>query len=177
MPRGRIVRRSFSGVRRSPGRLTEWFGLTFLSAEVALPANSFIIDSTFDADELAKRPFTITRVVGELAVLSDQNVAVEVPFGALGMIVVSEKAAATGATAVPDPVTNVDSDQWFMYMQWAAEGSASTNVGRPLQRYPFDSRAQRRVQDGENLAVVIANASAVDGAQYVLNFRMLVKLS
>ena len=172
--RGQVVRRSFS---RSPGRLTEWFGKVFVSDGVTLPASTFVIDSSLDATEKAKRPFTITRTVGLISVQSDQNVAVEIPFGALGMRVVSDKALATGATAVPDPVTQVSDDAWFLYQAFAAEGSASTNVGRPIMQYQFDSRAQRKVEDGEDLVIVVANASAADGLIYVLNFRVLVKLS
>ena len=171
-----VVRRSFGG-RSSPGRLTEWFAATFSTAGIALAANSFVINNTFGAAALAKRPFTITRTVGELVVLSDQNAAVELPFGAVGFQVTSEKAVVTGATAVQDPVTEAAADAWFGYQSFAAEGTLSSNAGRPIQRYPFDFRAQRKVEDGMDLAVVVANASAADGLLFLLNFRMLVKLS
>ena len=177
MPRNRVVRRSGGFTRRSPGRLTEWLARQFSTDGTVLPASSFFIDSSFGAPILAKRPFTITRVVGLLSVQSDQNVAVELPFGALGFAVVSEKASTTGVTAVPDPVTEGSSDLWHVYQSFAAEGSASTNVGRPLMQFPFDSRAQRKVQDGEDCVAVIANASAADGLIYTLNYRMLLKLS
>ena len=176
MARSRVMRRS-SGFRRSPGRLTEWFGAPFTTQPVPLANSTFLLDSSLGATGLAKRPFTITRTIGLLSILSDQNAAVEVPFGAMGFQVVSEKAVATGVTAVPDPVTEVDDDAWFVYQAWCAEGTASTNAGRPIQQFPFDSRAQRKVEDGQNLAVVVANANNNSGAQYVLNYRILVKLS
>ena len=169
-----MTRRSFS---RSPGRLTEWTGRQFSSAEVALAASTFVIDSLFGAPVLAKRPFTITRVVGLLSVRSDQAAALEFPFGALGFAVVSEKAATLGATAVPDPVTEVESDLWHVYQSFSAGGEASTNAGFPVSHFPIDSRAQRKVQDGENCVAVVANASAADALTYVLNYRMLLKLS
>ena len=176
MPRNRqMVRRSFN---RSPGRLTEWFGVSpFQTVETPLGASTGLIALVMVAAELAKRPFTITRTVGLLTVQSDQNAAVEFPFGAFGALVVSDKAIATGFTAVPDPVTESESDAWFLYQSWSCEGSASTNVGRPVQQFAFDSRAQRKVQDGEQFAFVIANSSAADGVNFFLNMRMLVKLS
>ena len=160
---------------RSPGRLTEWFGSTFLTDFSLLAANSFLITHVFSAAELAKRPFTITRTIGSLWVASDQQAANEFPFGALGMMVVSDKAVATGATAVPDPVSQSASDEWFQYRSFAAHGSSVH--GEPFVEIPFDSKAQRRVQDGEDFVSVISNASATDGLLFILNFRMLVKLS
>ena len=174
MPRNRVARRSF---QRSPGRLTEWFSFAFASAATALPASTGIILTSLSAAGLAKRPFTVTRTVGTLWVMSDQNVAVEFPSGAVGRIVVSEKASTTGFTAVPDPVTEAPSDLWHMYRDWAVEGSASTNVGRPLVRIDFDSRAQRKVADGDDLLTVIANASAAQGVLFYYRARTLVKLS
>ena len=171
-----VVRRSFGG-RRSPGRLTEWFGKAFASDTIALPAASFVIDSSLTATGVAKIPFTITRTIGLLSVMSDQNAAVEVPFGAFGMRVVSAKALATGPTAVPDPVTEVTDDGWYVYQPFSCEGTLSSNAGRPIMQFPFDSRAQRKVEDGDQVVAMMANASAADGLLYVLNLRFLVKLS
>ena len=177
MARRSMVRRSSSFGRRSPGRLTEWLGDTFATAESSLAASSFIVLSSLAPAGAAKRPFTITRTVGSLFVASDQNAAVEFPAGAVGGLVVSDKAVALGATAIPDPVTQVTSDQWFMYENWAIDGSASTNVGRRVQRIDFDSRAQRKVVDGEDFVFVLANASAADGINFWFMVRTLVKLS
>ena len=173
----RIIRRSAGFGRRSPGRLTEWGAEAFTTGEEVLAASSFSILSSLAAAGLAKRPFTITRTIGLLAIRSDQAAALEMPFGALGAMVVSEKAANTGATAIPDPVTEASSDEWYMYLEWAAGGEASTNAGFPLALYHFDSRAQRKVQDGEDFVFVIANANANDGAQFFFNARTLIKLS
>ena len=176
MARNRVVRRSFGGARRSSGRLTEWFADPFGIDSVLLPAATFVIHSSLTAAGLAKRPFTITRTVGIMVIYSDQAGVVEHPFGAVGGMVVSAKAVATGATAVPDPVTEASSDEWFLYQSFA--GPQTTNIagGGPVV-YQFDSRAQRKVQDGEDFVMVVANASAVDGLRYNLQTRFLVKLS
>ncbi len=176
MARNRVVRRSGGGFRRSPGRLTEWFGVPFTVVETALPQASFIIFTSLTAAGLAKRPFTIIRTVGLLTIGNDQAAAFEFPSGALGGIVVSEKAVATGATAIPDPVTEVNSDEWFLYVPWAVSSDANGG-GRPTRDFAFDSRAQRKVEDGEDIAFVVANAHNADAALFQLNMRVLVKLS
>ncbi len=172
----RIVRRSSGNFRRSPGRLTEWFGRPFSDDATTLPLASFVVDSSLDASGLAKRPFTVTRMVGSITIYSDQAGAVEHPLGAVGALVASDKAVTTGATAIPDPVTNVGSDLWFMYMAFAGPQSTAIDGPGPLV-WSFDSRAQRKVQEGDDLAIVVANANAVDGLRYTLNYRILVKLS
>jgi len=169
-------RGSFVSRGKGPGRLTEWFGTTLPTIFDTLPGATFIVAGTMSVPELAKRPFTVTRTVGSLFVLSDQVAALERPFGALGFIVVSSKAVATGATAIPDPVTEASSDEWFQFLPWAVTGGPVD--GRRVQEFKFDSRAQRKVADGEEFVAVIANgALAAIGAEFLLNTRILVKLS
>ena len=175
MARNRVVRRSGGFGRRSPGRLTEWLVDPFTIGEIALAASTFQVISSLSVLGLAKRPFTITRVVGELRVRSDQIVARESANGALGGMVVSDKAVATGATAIPDPVTEGSSDEWFLYASWVVVQTGTNAMdGSDLLR--FDSRGQRKVQDGEDFVFVIANA-AILGAAFTFNVRTLVKLS
>ena len=173
MARNRVARRSF---QRSPGRLTEWFGDPFVTGEVALAASTFVVISSLTAAGLAKRPFTITRTVGTLWVRSDQIAAIESFSGAVGGMVISLKASTTGATAIPDPVTEVSSDEWFMYQGFSA-GSRATSAYDDTVEYKFDSRAQRKVQDGEDFVFVLANASAAGGLLFNFTVRTLVKLS
>ncbi len=168
-----IVRRSFSG-RRSPGRLTEWFGSADISAATALAAATFNFSQSLTATELAKRPFTVTRTIGSIWVASDQNAQFEDAFGAIGFIVVSDKAVATGVTALPDPITQESSDEWFVYRAFKA-GIQGTL--QEFTEHQFDSRAQRKVGDGEDIAVMVANAHSAHALDFILKFRLLVKLS
>ncbi len=177
MARGRVVRRSTGFSRRSPGRLTEWLRSAVATDSVALSANSVILDSSLTTAEKAKRPFTITRLVGSLWVQSDQAVAVEVPFGAWGLIVVMETAVTAGVASLPLPYSQAENDGWFAHQFFAAEGAASTNVGQHLERFEFDFRSQRKVEEGMDIAVVVQNGSATDDMRYVSSFRMLIKLS
>ncbi len=169
----RVGRRSLA-FRGGRGRLTEWMGRS-LSQATSLGASAFIIDSSLSALELAKRPFTITRLVGSLYVASDQSAAFEFPFGAFGGIVVSDKALALGATAVPDPITQTSSDEWFMIRSFGLSGNPEE--GRVVHEFMFDSKAQRKVQDGDDVAFVMSNGSSAAGVSFVARFRMLVKLS
>ena len=175
MARNRMARRSF-GFRSGPRRLTEWGARDFATDAIALAANTFVLDSVGNAAFLAALPLTIVRSVGLLSVSSDQNAAVETVIGSMGMLIASEKAVGLGAASLQDPVTDASSDSWFQYQAFAADGSASTNVGRRMYHFPFDSRAQRKVEEGSQLAILVANASATAGLEYVLNFRFLVKL-
>ncbi len=173
MARRMGARRAF--LPRSPARLTEWFGSADITAMTALPAASFVFDQSLTTAEKAKRPFTITRVVGVVFAQSDQVGAQEDPFGAVGFMVVSEKASTLGATALPDPITEESSDEWFAYQYWGTNGGPI--AGQPMAAFPFDSRGQRKVGDGEDVVIMVANANAAHGAQFRVKFRMLVKLS
>ncbi len=65
-----------------------------------------------------------------------------------------------------------------MYQTFGVEGSTSTNVGRPVQRIDFDSRAQRKVEDGDDFVFVLSNAGiAAQGIDFWFMVRTLVKLS
>ena len=81
--------------RVGPRRKTRWAsddiptGLTTLAAATAVLDQSISIGTAFGSD-----PVTIVRTRGNLWVQSDQTANSETPFGALGMIIVSDQAAA-----------------------------------------------------------------------------------
>jgi len=168
-------RSNFRRIHQSSRRKTEWFASGDISAASVLPFASFTLDQSLAAGGLAKRPFTVTRTIGSIWVSSDQVAGEEQPFGALGFQVVSGKAVATGVTALPDPITEEESDNWFVYKAFASSGGPIE--GQPMREFAFDSKAQRIVEDGNNIAVMVSNAHASAGLRYILKFRMLVKLS
>ncbi len=169
----RIIRSRFPS--RGKRRETEWFASADAVALTTLAAATFTLDQSLTAAELAKRPFTVVRTVGSIWVKSDQKAANESPFGAMGFLVASEKAVALGVTALPDPITQEASDSWFVYQQVAASGGPEE--GRPFDRYDFNSKAMRKVQDGEDIAVMVTNASSTLGLQFVIKFRLLIKVA
>ncbi len=160
-------------------RETLWFGGSF-AATVSSGVGGTIITS-LNAAALNLRPFTIVRTRAEVLVKSDQEIASELQFGAYSECVVSDQAVAIGVTAVPTPVTDSTSDLFHVYQALlnayefqTAIGSA--NVGT---RYEVDSKAMRKVEEGQDLIAVVENSAAASAGagMRVLTFsRTLIKL-
>jgi len=60
----------------------------------------------------------------------------------------------------------------FMIWQWRFNTSGAAAPGV----WGFDSRAMRKVEDGQDIVSVAENASGSAGLTYVAKYRMLVKL-
>ncbi len=165
-------------LRQGQRRQTEWLASAIVTDVQTLPALNIILDQLLTTAELAKRPFTVVRTRGTLTVWSDQAAAFETPFGGMGFMVVSEKAAALGVTAVPTPVLNQKDDGFFVYESFQAS-AGNTVVGQSdgRQVMQFDSKAQRKVEEGENIVVTLENSSAADGLFYIVQFRLLIKVA
>ncbi len=177
-----MVRRRFGSVvpalRQGQRRQTEWLASAVVTDVTTLLPLNIILDQLLTTAELAKRPFTVVRTRGLLTVWSDQAAAFETAFGAMGFMVVSEKAAALGVTAVPTPVLNQKDDGFFVYEPFQAS-AGNTVVGQSdgRQMISFDSKAQRKVEEGQNIVITLENSSAADGLFYLLQFRMLIKVA
>ncbi len=142
-------------------------------------ASTAALISTLNAAALALRPFTLVRTRGELWVRSDQTATSEDYAASLGMCVVSDQAAAIGVTAVPTPETDRGSDLFFLYesgQQAFTRFDATGTLGAEGLVKSFDSKAMRKVNIDQDIAVVIETASISLGAQVMVSFRMLVKL-
>ena len=164
------------GLRRGPRRQTEWLALAAPTASTALAASSKIQFATQSAAEITKLPFTIVRTIGFVNI-EQQSLVDSTQSGAFGITIVSDRAQAVGITALPDPVTEFDADYWFLYIPWSttlvedATGLSST----PFHTV-FDSKAQRKVEEGDRIAGIMANASAAQAIEFQISFRMLIKL-
>jgi len=174
-----MANRRFNTGRRfaqGPRRQTEWLGLG-LAQPSALGTSAKLLVGSLDATEKDKLPFTITRTIGQIMVRSDQFAASEDPFGALGATVVTDRAVTVGITALPDPITEVNADYWFLFQNWHASAliGAGGGVGG-VYVINFDSRAQRKVEEGEDIVFILANGSTTAGMSFHLSFRMLIKL-
>jgi len=109
---------------------------------------------------------------------SDQTAATESPFGALGMMVVNDTAAALGITGIPGPTADTDAP-WFVWEPLQTRIAFGTAVGfdEPAGYIAtVDSKAMRKVGPNEDVVVVGGNAHATFGAGLQLEGRMLVKL-
>jgi len=165
--------------RRSGGarRATEWFASADVTVVTQVAANTKILDQSLTVAELAKLPFTVVRTRGMFLIQTDQIAADEEQLLGLGFGVFSDTAVAAGVGSLPDPISNESDDLWFVHQfgiasAWA--GNANGNA-RGLV-YHFDSKAMRKVEEGSDIAVVIANGSSVFGFEFWLKFRLLVKL-
>jgi len=171
---GRRSGRIFRGGRSV--RETAWVNIATTSTGLA--PSTGVLFSGFSAAALGLRPFTIVRVRGWLSLSSDQSIAVETYAGSLGMAVVSDQAFAIGVTAVPTPQTDKDSDLWFVYEELAGTIIAvtSTGIDGGTVSKAFDSRAMRKVEDGQDVAIVVEGAAGFSGSTLNKGGRMLIKL-
>ena len=182
-----MARRVFVGRgtgRRLPSSLrrkTLWISSADITAPIPLVGAASVLDQFLSEAFVATTgPFTIVRTVGSISVASDQEIADENVLLGLGACVVSEQARAVGVTAVPTPITDEGSELFFLYetVVQSVRFSDATGVHAPwfVTKY-FDSRAQRKVEsEGEAVIWTLENAFGF-GCEYILKFRMLVKLS
>ncbi len=95
------------------------------------------------------------------------------------MAVVSDQALAIGVTAVPNPDADRHSDLWFVFEELMGEfafitGTGFDPVGGIMKEY--DSRAMRKVEDGEDVSIVVQASAVSAGITIAKTGRMLIKL-
>ncbi len=163
-----------SGVMR---RESLWFEGAVANTTVAAASTAVLVTS-LNAAALALRPFTVVRTRGRIGIASDQQVATELQDAAYGLAVVSDQAVAIGVTAVPTPDTDNGSDLWFVYerlMQGFFFGSTAAFI-LTLESRELDSRAMRKVEDGQDIVSVVETSSISDGVAIRSFQRLLIKL-
>ena len=159
-------------------RLTTWTQSAVSTAFASAAAGTKIFDSSLTEAQLFSAglmPSTIVRVRGSLYVKSDQVVASEEPFGAFGMMIVKEQARSIGVTALPDPYDDADDDGWFVWGSWSVHGGPEN--GDTVHRFDYDSKAMRKISEGDALVVMLTNNSAAHGAQFTFIDRTLFKVA
>jgi len=173
----RVARRSGRIFRGGSFRRdTQWGSLA--STVTTLASGTPVLFGGLSAVGLALRPFTIIRVRGYLNIASDQLAAAEHYAASFGMCVVTEQALAIGVTAVPTPQTDKSSDLWFVYEELA--GAVKFIAGAALSEqspgFSFDSRAMRKVEEGQDIAVVEESVTGFVGCELYKGGRFLLKL-
>ena len=175
MARRRDFVRGASAIRSA--RTTSWFEIQPVT--LAQVAGGGGITHSLTALELAKRPFTIVRTHLTVHLTSDQLAVDELQFGAVGMCVVSDQASAIGVTAVPTPVTDADSDLWFLHQYMAAEFAFVSGVGFDAaggHTYLIDSKAARKVNNDEDVLIIAELAGGIsNGLIWTIAGRLLIK--
>ncbi len=145
---------------------------------VVVAAASSVLVASLNAAALALRPFTVIRTHLVFHAETDQSAASELNQGAMGMVVVSDQASATGAGATPNPIGNADAP-WFVYQPWIDSfllGDATGFIESTGIQYDVDSKAMRKVGINEDIIMEVENGSAAAGATITVQGRVLVKL-
>ena len=173
-----MARRFTRGVSRGAKRETSWTSLQ--PSVVAVQGGSAVLMGSLNATLLAKRPFTIIRSHFILHIATDQLSADERQFGAFGMCVVSDQAMGIGVTAVPTPITDANSDLWFVHQYLVSDFLVISAIGvdgDSGHQYQVDSKAMRKVNDDQDLAIVLEVSSVGDGTFIMIAGRILIKES
>jgi len=159
-------------------RETLWVPIAPTSTTITGGGSSLVY--TASAAEDALRPYTVTRTRLYMSIVSDQVAATEPQMAAVGFCVVSDQASAIGITAVPTPVTDLESDAWYLHQFIANAFTLLSSVGFQEGSNQFiniDSKAMRKVEDGfDNIGVIEAPLTLSQGVVVTLAGRQLLKL-
>jgi len=174
----RTARRSGLVLRNGRNRReTSWLTGPYASTTLA-SSGATALTLSLTAAELALRPFTVIRTRGFFHVVSDQVAATENWGLSVGCCVVSDQSVAIGVTAVPTPETDRDSDLWFVFESLYGRLAFSDATGlRELGgTRTYDSRAMRKVEDGQDLIQVMEVPGGASSAIIQASSRSLIKL-
>ena len=148
----------------------------FIFGQDTLAAVGGTIIHTMNAAFLALRPFTIVRSRFTLMLRSDQSAVVENQGAAFALAVVTEQALGIGVTAVPTPVTDLGSDQFFLHqIMWAHQNDVAQQ-SNPAAIYEVDSKAMRKVGENDELYSTGEFTNTAQGCVLHSAGRMLIKL-
>ncbi len=157
--------------RSGPGRKVVNYGWSSLSVDyTVVPSGSKVLLSFFFLDTAFEE--TIVRTRGIMSVASDQTAAVEDQRGALGFIRVTDRARVAGAASIPGPITDGDDDGWMVWVPFAQKSVVNVTAP-PSMQYMIDSKAQRIVREGQEIAVMVENGDGVTGLTVALQLRVL----
>ncbi len=160
VPRSRLTRSSFQPARAK--RLSEWVAFTSSGPSDIAGGAKLVFASFTQAALSGLVPATIIRVRGYLTAKSDQTAAGENWTGAMGIAIVKENARAVGITALPGPVTDAAADMWFYHQFFQGRFSSSTGQGDGFFfGVDVDSKAMRKVEDGDAMVVMAEVGSGV----------------
>ncbi len=168
--------RTFS---RGPRRATEW-GFLLASAPIVVPANTFLLAGSISQALFGdSQPLTLIRSRGVALVSSDTTAASETQHCFMGVAIVKEAARVAGAASLPDPFANGDDGVWQTWRAMPNKFTRGDTTGFAAfagTSYEIDSKAQRKIETGESLVLMLTNAHATEGLSVIINMRFLFKL-
>ncbi len=167
-----MARRPMHG--RTARRETLWLFFSPISATFTAVGGTLL--GSLNAAALALRPFTIIRQYYEMMIVSDQAAAIETQIGAFATAVVSDQATAIGVTAVPTPISDLGSDLFMQHQIFMADESNLTDRSKPGAHYSIQSKAMRRVNGDQDMALVAEFSPVGNGFSLTVGGRILIKL-
>ena len=177
MPRTRDTSYRY-GARGTPRRQTEWIAATVNFTDFTAAQSRNLI--TFSQAALVDLvPFTIIRLVGLLTVAFDTNfITNQTIGGAVGMQVVNESARAVGVSAMATPFSDASDDVWFYHQFFSGiiDDRADSDILVSANQFVINSKAQRKVVDGQAIAFTAEGAGEPDGFDIAIGLRILCKL-
>jgi len=159
-------------------RSTVWLAQKPL-IDVAAAADSATFISALDTFGKSLLPFTIVRTHVALRVRSDQLSASESYQMGFGGSVVSDQATTIGITAIPNPISDQNSDLFFIHRLEFGELLLASAVGfeeNGAKTIQIDSKAMRKVGPEEDVVFCMETGSVSGGIIVTTGIRMLVKL-
>ena len=165
------------GGRSTPRRQTEWIAATVNFTDLTSTEISNLI--SFSQVALADLvPFTIIRSVGVVTIAADVNFITNQTFtGAVGMQVVGDDARASGVASMASPFADAADDSWFyhQFFHQIIDDRADSDL-IVSQSWVIDSKAQRKVVDGQAIVFLAEGGGAPDGFDVAVGLRILCKL-
>ncbi len=172
----RVTSSRFAG-RSSPRRQTEWIAGTVNFTDSTAGAIVELI--SFSQVALASLvPFTIVRTVGLVTIAADLNfITNQIYSGAVGMQVIGDDARAAGVATYASPFADAGDDSWLYHQFFAATIDDRSDSDLVLsQSWVIDSKAQRKVVDGQAIVFSSEGGSEADGFDVAVGLRILCKL-
>ncbi len=156
-------------------RSTEWISATVDWTDfTAAQARTTLSFSQAELRDFV--PCTIVRTVGLLAVSADFDFITNQSFlGASGACLVRDDARIAGA--LPEAFGEAGNDIWWWHQFFAMQVESSSGVDLKLsETYMVDSKAQRKVVDGDAIVFMSQGGGGSDGFDLSLMVRILLKL-
>jgi len=167
-------RRAFSGRSARPARPMDWEGA---AVSISLLGPGLMAAGYILPPSIVRTRYTDPTLMATRIFLQCQNGAQtagvwgELGFGLIAWTDVNDTAPAPGD--IPSPLTNLDADWIWRYVQPIAPGAALDNNGQFLDSVHM-SKAKRRLGNDKGLLMVFHNFAASNAAFYA-DARCLIK--
>ena len=142
-------------ISRGQRRQAAWADISLFSRLNAL-GGAASLGSAFTAIGLTER-LTIARIRGSVSCHLDVGAALDAYTLGVGVIVVKDEALVAGIGSMPGPLSGLEQSWIWHHMFSLGPAATATTDGAQIllnQTIELDTKAMRKVQDGDTLAIV-----------------------